>query len=299
MNLKTKQSLAIIFSIGGSIGTIGTALLARKAARMEALYDFKGDNINKKPFKEQFNILLPLYLPAILVGTLTVGSIVGSTVMSHKAQASIMSMAVLADRGWKKYKNQVKSTLGLDVHDDILQGIAKDRLKSIPKPNTDPNDVRELYYEETVGFFKADPADVAFAYAELNEILNTDYRNQLSETFDFVSIGKFLRLANADILDKTISDDALDMWGWTMDYLCDVHDGRSWIHIKFVDEKTDDNVVPYKVVTWVEEPILLDEKSLYDMTHLSLDGVTAEDFDGTIHKKYKLKEYVLRKDKKK
>ena len=33
-----------------------------------------------------------------------------------------MSMAVIADQGWRKYKNQVKSTLGLDKHEDIFEG---------------------------------------------------------------------------------------------------------------------------------------------------------------------------------
>lgn len=294
MNLKTKQTLSVIFSIGGVIGTIGTVWLARKAAMKEQKMRTPNGCIYPEimpetTIKDQIKKLLPIYAPTIVVGGLTIGSIVGSTIMSHKAQASIMSMAVLADQGWRRYKHQVKSTLGIDTHHGILTGIAKDELKSNNKIEIDPDDYRELYYDELVGYFKATPADVAFAYAEINEMLNTDYRNQLVDIFDFVTIGTFLKLANAELLDNRVSIDTMNEWGWTMDYLVEAYTW-CWIHMNIVKEVTDDGVVPFNVITWKEDPILLDRDQL------SLRGFEIEEVDDILDKKYKNQERALEWD---
>jgi hypothetical protein len=230
-----------------------------------------------------------LYKLPIAVGALTVGSIVGSTVMSHKAQASIMSMAVLADQGWRRYKHQVKSTLGLDTHENVLRGLANKRLSSTNDPMImDENDPRELFYEEMVGFFKAKPEDVIAAAAELNEMLNTDYRNQLVDIYDFVTIGTFLKMANAELLDTKVNLDSLENWGWTMDQLVECYNW-CWIHMKLTEEKTDDGVVPFRVISWLEEPIIIDREQVYGGM-LNLNGFSVDDIDEILQKKYNIQE---------
>lgn len=291
MNLKTKQGLAILFSIGGAVGTAGTVLLARKAAmkeqKMRTANGCIYSEFYKMDKKERYAALLKLYLPTIVIGTATIGSIIGSTVMSHKAQASIMSMAVLADQGWRKYKHQVKSTLGIDTHENVLRGIAKSKI--IPKEYTDDaNDSRELYFEEVIGYFKAKPEDVAFAYAEINEMLNTDYRNQIVDVFDFVTLGTFVKLANAELIDKEVTNDILNSWGWTMDYLVEQY-RWCWIHMDLVHERTDDGVVPFKVLSWIEDPIFLD-RDVIGSERLSLEGLDVEEIDEVLDKKYKIQE---------
>lgn len=290
MELKTKQTLSVIFSVGGAIGTLATALLVREAAKKEqetyqTLLPFKKGNIKD---------ILMLYKLPIAVGTLTIGSIIGSTVMSHKAQASLMSMAVLADQGWKKYKHQVKSTLGLDAHKDILKGIAKKETKDISTIKRDEKDTRELYYDEIVGYFQAKPEDVVFAYAEINEMLNTDYRNQLVDIYDFVTLGTFLKLAKAELVDKNVSKDILNTWGWTMDYLTENYNW-CWIHMNVSHESSDDGEVPINVISWAEDPILIDIENVYGPGRLSLEGIDVEEFDGILNKKYKLQEDLYEK----
>lgn len=303
MNLKTKQTLSVMFSIGGAIGTLATALLVRESAKKEqetyqTLLPFKKGNIKD---------ILILYKVPIAVGTLTIGSIIGSTVMSNKAQASIMSMAVLADQGWRKYKHQVKSTLGLKAHEDIISGIAKKNYNDIQVPNKkELSDNRELFYDEIVGYFQANPEDVAFAYAEINEMLNTDYRNKLTDVFDFVTIGRFLKLANAELIDPDVNIEELNKWGWTMDYLVEAYNWP-WIHMKLIYEKTDDGEVPIRVISWVQDPILLTENQIYSGISLSLDGLEVEEYepwlddarkihnDRKLSKKYQNQEKVYEK----
>lgn len=264
MNLKTKQTLAVLCSIGGAIGTVGTALLARKAAMKEInISKIHLPSKNITPFKdlnikEKTVIIGKLYLPAIIVGTITIGSIVGSSVLSHKAQASIMSMAVIADQGWRKYKNQVKSTLGLPKHNDILTELSKkmNNKNSIVQSG----DGLELYYEESIGYFQAKPEDVMLAYSEMNEYMNTDKESMDDIYYDGVTLKLFLDLANGNKI-SSVSDDILDSWGWTKEYLNDIN-GNCWIHMSISNEVTEDGVMPYKIISWVEEPIFLLETTL-------------------------------------
>lgn len=309
MNLKTKQTLSVMFSIGGAIGTLATMYLVRKAAIEErnvtrALYE---DGVIDITRKDIFKLVYKEYIPAAVVGLVTIGSIIGSTVMSHKAQASIMSMAVLADQGWRKYKHQVKSTLGLKAHEDIISGIAKKNYNDVQVPNKkELSDNRELFYDEIVGYFQANPEDVAFAYAEINEMLNTDYRNQLTDVFDFVTLGRFLKLANAELIDSNVNIEEINKWGWTMDYLVEAYNWP-WIHMKLIDEKTEDGEVPIRVISWVEDPILLTEDQIYSGNSLSLDGLDVEEYepwlddarkihnDRKLSKKYQNQEKVYEK----
>lgn len=296
MDLKTKQTLSVIFSLMGVAGTVGTTLLTRKAAIKEAVirheldYKIMNGYEDEPTKKELIKKILPVYIPPIIVGVTTATSIVGSTIMSHKAQASLMSMAVLADQGWKRYKNQVKSTLGIGSHENVLKNIAKGKIMSSNEYDSlIENDGTELYFDELVGYFRCKPEDLMYAYSKINEILNTvaDPKTESNENvvfsfFGVVTIGKFLEVANAKILDKNIDNDILKTWGWTSEYLEDVYK-RNWIHAKLSNDISNDNI-SYKVISWMEEPILIDFERLYgSKDELSLDDMDIEEFDMSIY----------------
>ncbi|MFU8786316.1 MAG: DUF6353 family protein [Candidatus Izemoplasmataceae bacterium] len=277
MNLKTKQVLAVGLSFGGTIGTVATAILARKAAikeqQLKSAHGFIESDFNKLEKKQQYLVLAKLYAPTIGVGTMTISSIIGSTVMSRKAQASLMSMAVLADQGWRKYKHQVKSTLGFNTHEELLKGIAKSKIPSTKGIQMDKDENRELFYEDTVGFFKALPEDIAYAYATINEVFNTDYRSQKRDNYDSISIGEFLALANAELVGSSTNKDISENWGWSMEYLGTTQ-GTTWIYMDILKDKTDDGEYPFKVISWRKEPILLDgDQTPYDI----LNSIKIED----------------------
>jgi len=270
MNLKTKQLTSIGLAVIGAGGTIATALLVREAAKREV-----NDYESLLPFKKgNIKDVLNIYKLPIAIGAATVTSIIASTILSRRAEASLMSMAVVADQGWRKYKNQVKETLGIDTHKDILKGVGNKAQRGNKRLATLPDDSSlELYYDEYAGYFQANPEELAFAYAEINEMMNSDHGSGSLGEFDGVTIGQFLRLANAKVVDPTIGDDILDSWGWTMDYLSDGY-STSWIKMGFEFEVTDDGVIPYKVISWIIDPILIQE---YDSYEESLDLKFDED----------------------
>lgn len=279
MKLKTKQVLAIGFSVAGALGTIGTAILSRKAAIKESLVKKKITNFDSLSKKEKFMALYKLYIPTGIVGFITLSSIIGSTIMSNKAQASLMSMALVADHGWKKYKNEVKSILGVGAHEDILKSLSKKEQTAIREHiSRDENDLRELYYDEFIGYFQALPEDVMFAYAKINEILTDGLYAHPTDVFDGISIWDFISLANANIIDSDVDEEMLKEWGWTMDYLHN-NFGNMWIHMKLIDEVTTDEIephIPYKVISWLEDPILLMTEDYEERLDLNFDSSTED-----------------------
>jgi hypothetical protein len=288
-----KQTLSVMLAVGGACGTILTAHMTRMAALKERSVVDSTVDFDKKTIKERIKLLAPVYTPTIVVGAVTVGSIVGSSVISQKAQASLMSMAVLADQGWRKYKHQVKKTLGLETNDKIISNIAKDVFKKTPnivsKPG-EPNE-KELYFEEHVGFFYAKPEDVAIAYGKLNEVLTTnsqiEFTNEngsVKRSFNaLVTLSAFFKFCKAEFVNNEIVDnDVLNRWGWTLDYLLDSFE-NAWVHMRITLEESEDKVVPIRTLSFIEDAIYLQPEDFYDDgRELSLEGLNVLDIDGII-----------------
>ena len=67
----------------------------------------------------------------------------------------------------------MKSVLGIDAHEDVLKSLSKKEQSAIKEHlNRKEDDRRELYYDESVGYFQALPEDLMYAYAKINELLN-------------------------------------------------------------------------------------------------------------------------------
>lgn len=252
MQVKTRRTWSIILAIMGSVGTITTAYLSRQAAIKELEKRdkiFKEDYAEKleTPKKEVFRQLIPIYIPVAVSSAITVSSIVGSTILSRKNEASLTAFALMADQGWRKYKHSVKETLGLDSHKDILKNVAKNDSKAVKK---DVDDDRKLYYEEHVGFFRARPEDIAFSYADINQRLQIE---DWGETSYYVMLYNFLMQADAELLNKAIKPEDL-CWGWSAEDLMEDYD-YIWIHMMFRDDVTE-NGEKYTIIEWGEEPML-------------------------------------------
>jgi len=253
MNIKSRQTVSVVLSVAGGIGTIVTAYLARKAAQKELkIRDdiFKEDYENKQetPKKMVFRQIAPVYIPTLIVGVATIASTISSTLLSRKTEASLAGMALIADQGWRRYKNKVKDVLGLDKHGEILSSISKDEYKKT-KPVT-PEDGRKLYWEETVGFFLAVPEKLAMSYADMNQRLQVE---DFGESSYYAMLYNLLNQADAELLNKKLDPEELQ-WGWSEQWLSQTY-GYAWVHMTYHEELTDDGK-EYIVVEFVEEMIL-------------------------------------------
>ena len=249
MNIRTKQIVSVILAIASSIGVGATAYLAVKHHTKAETK--KQELLEKKPDATKFDILkaeLPAYVPAIAVGGATVASIVASHILNKRAEVSLIAGATMLDQGWRRYSDKVKKVLGIESHNKVVSALAEDRAKTVPVK--DSNDGRELYYVEPIGFFRAKPEDLAWAYGDMNQRLHTVDTN--GQTAYFCLLYDMIRDAKAEILDKNISNDHIN-WGWTSSYLKDL-DKPMWIHMNLT-EKTLEDGTKYTLISFDEDPI--------------------------------------------
>lgn len=211
MTIKTQQILSVSLSILSSIGTIATTALAIKATP-KAIKEY--EKVKDKDIKEKAKVLIPIYAPTLAVGTATIASNICSTVISRKTEASLIAATTLAERCYKKYKGKVKEILGDEVHKNVITSIAEDEKEEIKDKVETKDDGKLLYWEENIGYFRADPDYLAVALKNLDETLYYD-----SGT---VTLKDFLDFADAELCDtesRKGTESALDLKGWSYDYL--------------------------------------------------------------------------------
>ena len=268
MNYKKRQGLSMVLSLLSVTGLASTALLARKASVKEmklGLVSVKEDDFGMYLHNTSKKDILKIYTPTLVVGGVTIASIIGSNLFSRRTEASLISMAVMADQGWRKYKYQVKDLLGDRAHTDALMGVARNETHKVPSKL--PDDDRELYFEEHVGFFLASPEKLAYAYGDMNQRLQVeDYGTSSYYTmlYDFVK--------DFELVDKETNPQDLQ-WGWSSDYLSELF-GFVWVHWFFHKDVTPDGK-EYTVIEWGEEPFL----NPGNYGECWLDGVSTDEQD--------------------
>lgn len=247
MDIRTKQILSAILAVLSSCGVLGTAYLAVKETKKAE--QKKNELLNSKPEATKKDIIvaqLPAYVPAIAVGGATIASIFASHFLSKRAEASLIASATLLEQGWRRYQYKVKDVLGIDSHKKVLSSLAEDRAKGIETED----DGKVLYYVEPIGFFKAKPEDLAWAYGDMNQRLHTIDKKE--HTAYFCLLYDMIKDAKAEILDKNITPEKVN-WGWTSSYLSDM-DRPQWIHMNLTDKTLADGR-KYVQIDFDEEPV--------------------------------------------
>ena len=113
-----------VIGISGVIATTGSSIKATlKATKLiEESEKEKGDSLSKR---EKISKLLPIYAPTAILGVSTIICILGSSVLNRKQQASILSAYAFINRSYKDYKIKLKELYGEEVHNNIIDSIAK------------------------------------------------------------------------------------------------------------------------------------------------------------------------------
>lgn len=268
MDIRTKQILSAFLAILSSGGVLGTAYLAVKQSKKAE--EKKNELLNSNPNAAKSDIIkaqLPAYIPAIAVGGATVASIFASHFLSKRAEASLIASATLLEQGWRRYQYKVKDVLGIDSHKKVLSSLAEDRAKGI----TTTEDDRVLYYVEPIGFFKAKPEDLAWAYGDMNQRLHTIDKNQ--HTAYFCLLYDMLKDAKAEMLDKNVPPEKLN-WGWTSSYLNEM-DKPQWVHMNLTQKKLADGR-DYIEIDFDEDPVF-DPANGGSVYYDAVGGIDEED----------------------
>ena len=121
MNTRTQQitsGLLALLSVAGLGGTVYfTAKVAPKAnKKIKEAEKKKG---SKLTFTESVKAVGKDYIPVVLTGGATVISVISSTIISRKTEASLGATAVALDGLYRRYKSKVDDVFGKDAQKKI------------------------------------------------------------------------------------------------------------------------------------------------------------------------------------
>ena len=253
MNIKTKQVLSMVLALASSAGTVATAILAVKGKDKEDELKKKMLDTNIKPSKSDIlKLMSKAYWPAIAVGTATISSTLASHILSKKVEVSLITGSTLLAQGWQKYKYKIKNYIGEDEFKKLTKGLSEKDYDKLTDKDKNEDDGRVLYYMDEIGYFKADPVKLAYAYSNMNQRIHTIDKKH--KTAYFCLLYDILKDCDAEFLDKTLDDMPSDNlnWGWTEEYLRDKY-GAEWIHMH--QTRVEENGRKYTIISFDEKPI--------------------------------------------
>lgn len=214
-------------------GTVTTAILAAKAAfkSVDVLKDAEeakkdehfGDvkeaelseaiNTPYEPmnFKEQFNAVWKLYVPAATCAALTITAIIVLNREGERRAAILTSAYSASDKAFKEYRQKVTDKIGKNKEQAVRDDIAQDRVNKTPPPTTmvPTPEGQTLCMDSWSGrYFVGDIESIRKAVNDFNEVVLNQYYGTLSEFWDLLG------------LEGTAQS---DHFGWSSDKKLEVH----------------------------------------------------------------------------
>lgn len=178
--LLKKHSPEILTGIGVA-GMVTTTIMAVKATPKAILL------INEKEVEERVEKLTPVetvktvwkcYIPAAVIGVLSIACIIGASSVNAKRNAALATAYTLSETALKEYKDKVLETVGEKKEEEIRAAIAKDKLEKDPVVQAEVIDTgtgKTLCYDALSGrYFRSDIDKIRRAEYELNRQLLTE-----------------------------------------------------------------------------------------------------------------------------
>lgn len=232
-----KRNSSTILTVMGGIGVIGTAVLAAKATPkamklIEEAEQEKGEKLSKW---ETVKTATPPYVPAIILGSVTVGSILGANILNQRSQAALTSAYALLDQTHKEYKRKTIELYGDDAERKVREEIAKDHYDE-DEFDEEYDDGKTLFYDEfSQRYFRATQEDLLRAKYEINKMLVDEYVINLNELYELLGLDPV---------------DYGEYVGWNASQMYEMF-WSSWIDFRQEKFETDDGLEGY-ILTYTE-----------------------------------------------
>lgn len=128
-----KRSSSTILICVSAVGVVATAVLAAKAApkAKQLLEEAKGEKGEDLTKLEMVKTAGPVYIPAAVIGMLTITCMFGANTLSRRSQATLSSAYGLLDQSFRRYKNKVKELYGEETHDRIMKEIVTEDAENV------------------------------------------------------------------------------------------------------------------------------------------------------------------------
>ena len=207
-----KHSPEILLGIGIA-GMVTTAVLAAKAtpkatklveeeierqndilvAEADESDDVEVELVEKLPFKETFKVSWKAYIPAVVIGTISIACLIGSNSMHSKQKAVLATAYKLSEAALLEYKGKVIETIGEEKEKVIREKIIQEKIDKDPVSSkqviiTKAGDT--LCYDAISGrYFKSDLNKIESAVNELNRRMLSDMYVSLNDFYDELGLG--------------------------------------------------------------------------------------------------------------
>ena len=178
----------IALTMLGCAGVIATAVTAVKATP-KALKIIEKEFEDVPPTKKEVvEATWKCYIPSAIIGIATIGCIIGSTGISYKSQASLISAYTLLERSYKEYKDKVKELFGEDGEREVTASIVRDHFMEGDHMPTPLGEKLIFYIDHYEDFFERTMLEVKDAEYELNRKFTREGLATLNDFFRLLDL---------------------------------------------------------------------------------------------------------------
>lgn len=187
-----KRSPEILTGIGIA-GMLTTTVMAVRATpkALDLLAEVKEmhteDTDRKEIGKDIVTKVAPVYIPAIITGTMSTVCLIGACSVNSRRTAALATAYALSESTLKEYQAKVIETIGEKKEQSVRDSIAKDRVEQNPVRNT------EVYITKkgetlcldmlSMRYFKSDIDTIRRVENELNKRLLSEMYISLNEFY--------------------------------------------------------------------------------------------------------------------
>lgn len=210
--LSTKKHSPEILTGIGIAGMITTTIMAVKATpkaldKMVEIKEKRKNQEDKKEFaKDVITKVAPVYIPATVIGGLSISCLIGASSVNFKRNAALATAYTLSESALKDYQNKVIETFGEKKDEIVRAAVSKDKIEKDPVENKEviiTSNGNTLCYDSLSGrYFKSDMQSIKKAVNDLNYRMFSDMYVSLNELYDELGLEH---------------NDTGDLLGWTID----------------------------------------------------------------------------------
>ncbi len=221
-----------------AVGVVSSIIFAAKATpkAIQKLEKARGEKSEELSKIEVFKIAAPCYIPAAVMGVVTIGCIFSANALNRHSQAMLTSAYGLLNSSYKRYSDEVKKKFGTEAHNEILQSISAEEAKKVDILSYDmcsskcmsfddsDEEVMLFYDAMSKRYFKSTISRVLLAEYHLNRNFCLGGAPDKNQFYDFLGISR--------------TDDG-EYVGW------DYAGGMCWIDFEHIRNETDDGLEYY------------------------------------------------------
>ena len=127
------------------------------------------------------------YIPAAIVGTVTVGCIIGSNTISNRRNAALSALYTLSETAFREYQSKVVEEIGKTKETKIRDEVVADKIKNNPPSSTNvllTGKGEVLCYDNFTGrYFKSDIDKIRQAENEIDRRLRDEMWIDVNELY--------------------------------------------------------------------------------------------------------------------